>query len=139
METLVLLLMEKNEETGILEREIGSYKISDYGNWVSGIYLIKKGDKDLVSLRLTTDRDVEDWEYTAVFDQYDYEVYDDSVEEISEIEDEYNPTWEIFFEFIDSQDEMETRLDRIVSIHRNEMLKVYQRIQENKENYTEKP
>lgn len=134
MEPMVLMLMEKDRETGLLSREIGSYTITEHGNLVSGIYLMHEDQRDMVYLRLTTDRDVEDWEYSAIFDYYDTDAMKEMVLSIEELDD-YNPVWEVSFPWGDSQEAMENLLAKILEKHRNLLNAVYNAIQDKKAEY----
>ncbi|KXG74108.1 hypothetical protein AN619_26230 [Thermotalea metallivorans] len=134
MEPMVLMMMEKDGETGLLSREIGSYTITEHGNLVSGIYLMHKDQRDMVYLRLTTDRDVEDWEYGAIFDYYDMDAMKEMVLSIEELDD-YNPVWEVSFTWMDSQEGMENLLAKILERHRKLLDAVYDAIQDKKAEY----
>lgn len=134
MEPMVLMLMEKDRETGLLSREIGSYTITEHGNLVSGIYLMHEDQRNMVYLRLTTDRDVEDWEYSAIFDYYDTDAMKEMVLSIEELDD-YNPVWEVSFPWVDSQEAMENLLAKILEKHRNLLDAVYNAIQDKKAEY----
>ncbi|WP_330382091.1 DUF6762 family protein [Thermotalea metallivorans] len=131
---MVLMMMEKDGETGLLSREIGSYTITEHGNLVSGIYLMHKDQRDMVYLRLTTDRDVEDWEYGAIFDYYDMDAMKEMVLSIEELDD-YNPVWEVSFTWMDSQEGMENLLAKILERHRKLLDAVYDAIQDKKAEY----
>ncbi len=136
METLVLMLMQKDAETGVLSNEVGSYTIQEHGNLVEGIYLVHKEGQDLVYLKLTTDRDVEDWEYDAILDYYDMDALKDTVLSIEELEG-YNPVWEVSFRFIDSQEGMENLLNTILRKHRVTLDEAYEAVKDKKEEYKE--
>jgi hypothetical protein len=133
MESLSVLIMEKNKETGYLERELGSYTISNNGNLIDSIYMIRENDKDTVHLRLTTERDVEDWEFSEILDYYDEDVLKDIVLSLEEVEDAYNPMWEVTFEFIDSQRKMENTLQDILNKHKKELDEIYNEIKKEEE------
>lgn len=133
MESLSVLIMEKNKETGYLERELGSYTISNNGNLIDSIYMIRENDKDTVHLRLTTEKDVEDWEFSEILDYYDEDVLKDIVLSWKEVEDAYNPMWEVTFEFIDSQHKMENILQDILNKHKKELDAIYNEIKKEEE------
>jgi hypothetical protein len=133
MESLSVLIMEKNKETGYLERELGSYTISNNGNLIDSIYMIRENDKDTVHLRLTTEKDVEDWEFSEILDYYDEDVLKDIVLSWEEVEDAYNPMWEVTFEFIDSQHKMENILQDILNKHKKELDAIYNEIKKEEE------
>lgn len=129
METVSVLLMEKNKETGYLERELGSYTISDNGNLIDSIYMVHENEKDIVHLKLTTERDVEDWEFSEILDYYDEDVLKDVVLSFEEVDDTHNPTWEVTFEFIESQNKMQDKLQDILNKHKKELDEIYHEIQ----------
>ena len=135
METNAIIIMEKNSVTGILEREVGVYSISNDLNLVDGIYMMKVDDKEIVHLKLTTDRDVEDWEFSAILDYYDDEIYNDEVISISEVEDTFNPVWELTFELLGFEDDMEEKLERILAKHSKELSEVYEEIKDKESDY----
>ena len=125
MEPLSVLIMQKNKETGFLERELGSYTLSNNGNLIDSIYVVNEDEYDIVHLQLTTERDVEDWEFSEILDYYDEDIFKDIVLSFKEVEDTYNPTWEVTFEFIESQSEMKNKLQSIVDIHKKELDEIY--------------
>lgn len=135
MESSGLILMEKNKENGYFEREIGTYSITNNLNLIESIYMINKDEKSIIYLKLTTDRDVEDWEFSAILDYYDDEILKDAVLSFEEVEDAYNPTWKVTFEFIDSQEGMQIKLEDILNKHKNELDEVYNEIKDRKEEY----
>ncbi|MGL5615077.1 MAG: DUF6762 family protein, partial [Sarcina sp.] len=90
-----LVLMEKDNETGFLGKELGSYKIEDGGEFVKRLFVYK----DKVNLMFDTKNDVEEWEYSAIFDLFDVTDFIEKGYEIEENDDEYNPTWVITFDY----------------------------------------
>ncbi|MGN1230890.1 MAG: DUF6762 family protein, partial [Anaerotignum sp.] len=71
MEETVIVIMLKDAETGFLEKELGAYSISENGELIFNIYA--EGEEKKVVLRLTCERELQDWEYDAVYDYYDIE------------------------------------------------------------------
>lgn len=69
MEETTIVIMLKDEETGFLDQELGSYSVPERAELIWSIY-VKSNE---VVLRLSCDRELEDWEYEAVFDYYDTE------------------------------------------------------------------
>ncbi|OPJ56488.1 DUF6762 family protein [Alkalithermobacter paradoxus] len=135
MDSFELVLMEKEIETGFLSKEIESYSIKGNENLVQSIYMINEDSKEIVYLILTTDKDVSDWEYSAIFDYYDEEVFKDVVISVEEIHDKYNPAWKLKFGFIDSHESMQELLNKILSIHKKELDSVYEEIKDKEEEY----
>ncbi|CAH2212535.1 DUF6762 family protein [Tepidibacter aestuarii] len=135
MESFALVLMQKNKETLEIEKEIGSYTISSNLDLINGIYMACEDEKNIVHLKLTTEKDVEDWEFSAILDYYDDEVLNDIVLSVKEIEDAYNPTWEVTFEFVDSKDGMQSKIEAILDKHKKELDDVYAEIKDREEEY----
>ncbi|WP_099191216.1 DUF6762 family protein [Tepidibacter mesophilus] len=135
MESFALILMQKNKETLEIEKEIGSYTISDNLDLIDGIYMTSEDEKNIVHLKLTTEKDVENWEFSAILDYYDDEVLNQLVLSVKEIEDAYNPTWEVTFEFVDSQDGMQSKIEAILDKHKKELDDVYAEIKDKEEEY----
>lgn len=135
MEPFVVILMEKNKENGFLENEMGRYPIADYGNLIDSIYVIKEEEKDIVHLKVTTEKEVMDWEFSAILDYYDEEALMEGVLSYKEVEEAYNPTWKVMFELIPSQEKMKKKLEDILSKHKKELEEVYNEIKDKKEEY----
>ncbi len=135
MEPFTIMIMEKNKESELLEKEVGSYTISQYGNLIHNIYMMGKEEKSIVYMKITTDKDVEDWEFSAILDYYDEEVLKEIVLSCREVEDTYNPVWEVTFEFVPSQEGMQKKLEEILTIHKQELDEVYAEIKEKQEEY----
>ena len=125
MESFALILMQKNKETLEIEKEIGSYTVSSNLDLINGIHMTCEDEKNIVHLKITTEKDVKDWEFSAILDYYDDEVLNDLALSVKEIEDAYNPTWEVNFEFLDSQDGMKSKIEAILDKHRKELDEVY--------------
>lgn len=135
MESFALILMQKNKETLEIEKEIGSYTVSSNLDLINGIHMTCEDEKNIVHLKITTEKDVEDWEFSAILDYYDDEVLNDLALSVKEIEDAYNPTWEVGFEFVDSQDGMKSKIEAILDKHRKELDEVYAEIKDKEDEY----
>jgi hypothetical protein len=122
MEASALVLMKREE--GILTSELGSYEIE------SGIELVYKAyvENDTVKLFLTTDRDVEDWEYNEIYDNYETDALNDKGYEVEEVDDEFNPVWCISFKYEDEHKLMESALNEIIAFHDDELKRIYEEI-----------
>lgn len=118
MEETTIILMERNSETGYLEREVNSYTLEENGNLIEGIYLVKEEDGEVVNLKLTTDRDVEDDEFDSIYDKYNMEEFGEMINSIEEVDDTYNPTWEIKLPFIENRDMFQDKLQQLVNKHK---------------------
>lgn len=131
----VFVIMLKNKETGFLEKELGSLNINKNDEYIVNLFVLKEDDGKKLHLRISTDRDVEDWEYGAIFDNYNYDSYGDNVIEIDEIDNDYNPVWEIVIDYDDNLSVVEERVAEILDIHSNELKRVYEEIKDEESEY----
>ena len=131
----VFVIMLKNKETGFLEKELGSLNINKNDEYIVNLFVLKEDQVKKLHLRISTDRDVEDWEYGAIFDNYNYDSYGDNVIEIDEIDNDYNPVWEIVIDYDDNLSVVEERVAEILDIHSNELKRVYEEIKDKESEY----
>lgn len=133
MEETVIVIMLKDEKTGFLEKELGAYSVPENGELLLNIYA--EGEK--VVLRLSCEKELQDWEYDAVYDYYDTETVGALVDSIAEEDGHYNPVWVVTFPFSEQQETMEERLADILQAHREELLSVYDAIKDKEDDYRE--
>ena len=133
MEETTIVIMLKDEETGFLDQELGSYSVPERAELIWSIY-VKSNE---VVLRLSCNRELEDWEYEAVFDYYDTEPVGDLVDTIIEEEGHCDPVWIVGFPFIDDQDAMEEKLAKILQAHEKELCSVFAAIKDKEDDYRE--
>ena len=135
MEETVIVIMLKDAETGFLEKELGAYSISENGELIFNIYA--EGEEKKVVLRLTCERELQDWEYDAVYDYYDTETVGALVDSIEEEDGHYDPVWVVTFPFAEEQDVMEQKLTDILAAHKEELLSVSEAIKDKEDDYRE--
>lgn len=135
MEETVIVIMLKDAETGFLEKELGAYSISENGEMIFNIYA--EGEEKKVVLRLTCERELQDWEYDAVYDYYDIETVGALVDSMEEEDGHYDPVWVVTFPFAEEQDVMEQKLTDILDAHKEELLSVYEAIKDKEDDYRE--
>ena len=136
MDETVIVIMLKNKETGFLETEIGSYNISDEEGFIYNIYAVSEpsaacavqGEAISVHMRLSVERDLEDWEFSAVLDYYDTEPLLEICQSVGEEDAGYNPVWQVVFGFDESREIMENKISAILAIHKKELESVYEAI-----------
>ena len=122
----VIVIMQKNKKTGLFEKELQTLNIYKYDQFILNIYALEReNNKIYLNLKLTTDKDVLDWEYNAIYDYYDMDIFKDLGYEIIECDEEYNPTWEISFEYIDNNQEITNIVNNILEIHNKELTEVF--------------
>ena len=125
-----IVIMEKNKKTGLFEKELQSLKIEKYEDIILNIYAIKDEQDELVlKIKLTTDRDVLDWEYNAIYDHYDMNIFENMGYSIIECENEYNPTWEVCLKYIDDVDKLTKIVNDVLVYHKNELIEILKIIQ----------
>lgn len=137
MEPFVVILMKKDSKTGFFESEVGSYRVSEMGEYIESIFVTDKENDDVVHLRLTTAEPVKDWEYSAIYDYYDEDkVFAlEFVMSIQPIEDNYDPLWEVTFKLASEREKTEKQIQEILKAHHMEMQEVMQEIEGKEEEY----
>ncbi len=135
MEETVIVIMLIDEESGFLDKELGSYKISENESLIYNTFAFKKNDEIVVAMKITTEREVEDWEFDAIYDYYDNETISPFVTSIEEEEDCYNPTWKITFDFDENVQVMEEKIKNILRLHNQELMSVYDVIKDKRDDY----
>ena len=135
MDESVIVIMLKDGETGFLEKELGAYSVPENGGLIYNIYA--EGEEKTVVLRLSCDRELEDWEYDAVYDYYEAETVGALVDTITEEDGHFDPVWVVRFPFAEEQEVMEQRLADILQAHEEELLSVYEAMKDKKDDYCE--
>ncbi|QCX34593.1 hypothetical protein FDN13_13270 [Caloramator sp. E03] len=125
MEADSVVLMEK--ENGILAKELGSYRIETGIEYIYKAYV----EEENVKLFLTTDVDVSDDEYNEIYDEYNFEPLLSLGCEVEEVEGEYNPVWLVRIPFEKVHDDMEKKLNDIVSYHEKEIKSIFKKLRSN--------
>ena len=126
-----LILMERDNETGFVTKELGSYKVSEGAEYIKGFYV--KGDSFYI--KFDTNKDVEEWEYSAIYDVFNMELFENEGFEIEEVEDEYNPTFLINFKYKDDHDYIEEKLSLSIELIEEAMEKAFNDIEGKEEEY----
>ena len=135
MDETVIVIMQKDAETGFLEKELGAYTLPENSGLIFNIYA--EGEDKTVVLRLSCDRELQDWEYDAVYDYYDPETVGALVDSVEEEDGHFDPVWVVRFPFAEEQDVMEQKLEDILSAHMEELLSVYEAIKDKEDDYRE--
>ena len=134
----VVVIMQKDRKSGFLEKELASLNIENNENLIVNIFAMEEENADmLLHMKVSTDRDVLDWEYSAIFDYYDKDIYGEKVKNIVEIDDDYNPTWEIIMDYDSDILSLEDKVTKILEIHKNELEDVYNTIKDKESEYTD--
>lgn len=126
-----LVLIEKDKKTGLIKNQLGSYNVTDGAQYIRKMFY----DGQNVNVYFNTNKDVKDWEYNAVFDMFEKYKFNEKGFQIWEIEDEYNPTWLVKFDYTNEYDLMEERLNILCDLINVCMNKIFQDIKDKEEEY----
>lgn len=126
-----LVLMEKDKETGFIKKELGSFQVSDAALYVKKLFVLE----DEVNLYFDTNKDVEEWEYSAIYDLFNYDVFEENSFHIQDILDEYNPTFLVTFEYDEDYVVMKNRLDKVLSLIENAFEEAFINIKDKESDY----
>lgn len=126
-----LILMERDDATGFVTKELGSYKVSEGAEHIKGFYV--KGDD--VYIKFDTNKDVEEWEYSAIYDLFNYEAFVKEEFYIEDVLDEYNPTFLIKFKYVDDYEFMKGRINNCVNLIEYSMEEAFKNIEGKESEY----
>lgn len=126
-----LVLMEKDKETNFIVKELGSYEVSDGAEYITKMFY----DGDKVNVYFDTNSDVEEWQYSAIFDLFDVEAFSKSEYVIEDVDDEYNPTWLVKFDYVENHEDMNERINNLCVLIKDSIVKVFDDIKGKKEEY----
>ncbi|WMJ80796.1 hypothetical protein RBU49_00700 [Clostridium sp. MB40-C1] len=130
MEFSSLVLMEVDKDNKFI-REIGSYEVGEGAEYITKFFC----KEEKINLYFDTGRDVEEWEYSAIYDLFDLQAFEEKGYKIKEKDDEYNPTWVVEFDYIEEHVEMVEKLREICNIIHLEVKKSFQESENKKEEY----
>ncbi|MBW9151292.1 DUF6762 family protein [Clostridium estertheticum] len=126
-----LVLMEVDKETNQFVREIGSYETSQGAEFVTKLNYCG----DLINLTFDTHDDVEEWQFSAIYDCFNEDVFRAKGYIIEPIDDEYNPTWLVKFKYSDEHMVVRESLIEICELIKQELREVFIRIKGKEEEY----
>lgn len=123
--------MEKDKETGFVVKEIGSYNVSEGAEYIKSFYVLD----DKVYIKFDTNKDVEEWEYSAIYDVFNMNLFEEEGFEIEEVEDEYNPTYLVKFKYEDNREYISEKLALCIDLIEEAMEKAFSDIEGKEEEY----
>jgi len=129
-----LVLMELDENNKFVG-ELGSYEVGEGAQYINKFYYSDKEEKAIVYF--DTNKDVEEWEYTAIYDLFDLEAFEEKGYEIEEKDDEFNPTWIIKLEYIEEHRDMSEKINELCEMIKAEIEKAMEEAAEKKADYLE--
>ncbi|AYE33481.1 DUF6762 family protein [Clostridium septicum] len=119
-----LVLMEKDKETGFITKELGSFEVSEGALYVKKLFVLD----NIINLYFDTNKDVEEWEYSAIYDLFNYKVFEENGFTVEDVLDEYNPTFMIRFDYNEDYAVIKEKLDKCVKLIEESMEKVFKDI-----------
>ena len=128
-----LVLMEKDKETGFITKELGSFEVNEGALYVRKLFVVD----NIVNLYFDTNKDVQEWEYSAIYDLFNKDAFIENGFEIDEDLDEYNPTFILKFKYNEEYAEMKEMIDKAVELISNEMNNVFKNIEGKEDDYKE--
>ena len=131
MEFSSLVLMEKDKVTNMLVREMGSYEVGEGAEFITKMFY----DGDKVNIYFDTCTDVNEWEFTAIFDVFQLEAFEEKGIDIETEDDEYNPTWLVKFDFSEDYDTMRDKIQELCILIKENMELAFSEIKEHEEEY----
>lgn len=126
-----LVLMEKDKETGFIKKELGSFQVNEGALFVKKLYVLD----EIVYMHFDTNKNVEEWEYSAIYDLFNSEEFTESGYEIEEDLEEYNPAYIIKFKYEDDYDLMRKKIQEAVATIEKEMNSVFEAIKGKESEY----
>lgn len=126
-----LVLMEKDMETNYLVKELGSYNVDEGAQYVIKFFY----DGEKVNMLFNTHKDVEDWEFDAIYDLFNISSFEEEGYEVDEAQDEYNPTWVLKFDYDEEHNLMEEKVKKACSLIQSEMENVFEAVKDKEEEY----
>ena len=126
-----LILMEKDKETGFVVKEMGSYNVSEGAEYIKSFYVLD----DKVYIKFDTNKDVEEWEYSAIYDVFNMNSFEEEGFEIEEVEEQYNPTYLVEFKYENNREYISEKLTLCIELIEEAMEKAFSDIEGKEEEY----
>lgn len=131
MEFASFVLMEIDPEDKKFIKEMGSYEIEDGGSYITRLYY---DGKDVI-IHFGISKEVEDWEFSAIFDLFKKEDFQEKGFYIEDMDEDYNPAWLISFPYIEDREELEERLNEAGSLIEKKIDEVLKDIEGKEDEY----
>ncbi len=125
MDFSAIVLMEREKETNFFIKELGSYEIDKGAEYITKFFY----DGEKVNLYFDTNKEVEDWEFTAIYDLFNEDAFKGLVTSIESYDEEFNPTWILTFNYDDDYKKFNDKLMAICEVIEENIKKVFQDIE----------
>lgn len=131
MDFSAVVLMEREKETNFLVKELGSYEVHEGTEYITKLFY----DGEKVNLYFDTNKEVEDWEFSAIYDLFDEEAFKGVVKTIEVYDEEYNPTWIVTFDYDEDHGVFAQRLNDVCIVIVDTIEKAFKDIEGKEEDY----
>lgn len=119
-----LVLMEIDKDTNQFVKELGSYQASEGAEFVTKLNYYG----DLINLFFDTHDDVEEWQFSAIYDYFNEEAFTSKGYSIEVVDDEYNPTWVVRFKYSKEHTVVSDAIIEICELIKQEIREVFEKI-----------
>ncbi|MBU3190646.1 hypothetical protein K9O30_02060 [Clostridium bowmanii] len=126
-----LVLMEVDKETNQFVKELGSFEASEGAQFVTKLNYYGES----INLYFDTQVDVEEWQYTAIYDYFNEEAFTSKGYSIEVVDDEYNPTWLVKFEYSKDHNVVSDAIIEICELIKQELREAFENIKGKEEEY----
>ncbi len=139
MEETFIVVMLKEKDSGFFVKELGTYAVSEHVNYLVNINAEEVENNIVVNMKVMYDKEIQDWEYSAICDYYDTNTVkiDENIIDCVEVEDCFEPTWVVTFNLSEDDSEVEELIHKILEKHHEEILDVLETIKDKKDEYQE--
>ncbi|MHC1684823.1 MAG: DUF6762 family protein [Clostridiaceae bacterium] len=125
-----LVLIERDKENNFVG-EMDSFNVGEGAQYITKFYY----DGEIINVIFDTKTDVEEWEFSAIFDNFNTNDFIEKGYSIEEIDDEYNPTYKVTFEYKDDYQYIGEKLNEVCDLIKTSMEEVFDKIKDLKEDY----
>lgn len=130
MDKTYIIIMQKDIANNKILKELNTIELDTsyiFSTFVDSI-------TNEVILTLTTDKNLTDEEYSATYDYYDTEIFNNHLNKIIDNDFNYNPCWDLFFDYKDDNFYLEKTINKLLELHVKELNDVFLEIEKNKAN-----
>ncbi len=122
MDYTSFVLMKIDPENNKFIEEMGSYEIEQGNSYITRLYY---DGKDII-IHFGIEEDLEDWQFSAVFDLFSKEDFEKKEFNIEDMDEDYNPTWLVSFPYKEDREYISERLNEageLIEVGINQVLK----------------
>ena len=126
-----IIIVLKDKKTNLILKELDVCSLNYDSKLVNSIFAYLENEIIYIEIELTTQKDVLDWEFNAVLDYYDMDIFDKY--DIFEQEESYNPCWNVRFLY---DDDFQKTVNEVLKLHLYEINQVFDVIKDKEIEYT---